>query len=147
MLIRTILSRQHCQATACEEVLRDEPGIEIVGECGNLALKRSNSIDSVRPDLVFLDIQMPEKPGFPKSSNHLAIATFRRSFFVTAYDHYALEAFASTLLDYLLKTVQPRTPAPGTRPCQDRHRKPFERQDRRTIASLIADLKAEKEIS
>jgi len=81
--------------------LRDEKEIELIGECGN-GTDAVKTIKSEKPDLVFLDIQMPEKTGFEviKSLGNAALPTV---IFVTAYDQYALQAFEVHALDYLLK--------------------------------------------
>ncbi len=78
-----------------------DPGIEIVRECGS-GMEAFAEIRSAKPDLVFLDVQMPECDGFDLlellgSDIPPAIV------FVTAYDQYALRAFEAGALDYLLK--------------------------------------------
>jgi two-component system LytT family response regulator len=81
--------------------LEPEADINVVGEAidGPGAVKM---IRALEPDLVFLDVQMPEMDGFEVieqvSSDHLPIVVF-----VTAYDRYALKAFEAQALDYLLK--------------------------------------------
>lgn len=121
--------------------LRDEGEIEIIGECGN-GTDAIAAIKSDSPDLVFLDIQMPEQTGFDvvKSLNGKMPAIV----FVTAYDQYALQAFDVHALDYLLK--------PFTRErihrAVSRARESIESRrggsiDERLI-TLIADLKQEK---
>jgi two-component system LytT family response regulator len=82
-------------------LLRLDPEIEIVGECGSGA-QAVKQIRSTKPDLVFLDVQMPECDGFDvveQLGRDLPPAVV----FVTAYDHYALKAFEAGALDYLLK--------------------------------------------
>ena len=81
--------------------LKDEPDIEVVGEAADGA----DAIDILRrihPDLLFLDVQMPLMDGFEVIENvppdQLPIVVF-----VTAYDRYALKAFETHALDYLLK--------------------------------------------
>jgi two-component system, LytTR family, response regulator len=80
--------------------LDNDTNIEIVGECadGQAAV---NLIRTTRPDLVFLDIQMPEMTGFEviKTIGLKMPVTV----FVTAYDHHALSAFDANAIDYLLK--------------------------------------------
>lgn len=82
-------------------LLRRDPEIEIVGECGSGA-EAIQTVPRLRPDLLFLDIQMPECDGFDVleqlSGNSPAAIVF-----VTAYDQYALRAFEAGALDYLLK--------------------------------------------
>ncbi len=82
-------------------LLKADPDIEIVGEAGSgreaVALIREHS-----PDLVFLDIQMPEMTGFDVL-DQMDAAQIPAVVFVTAYDKYALRAFEVHALDYLLK--------------------------------------------
>ena len=81
--------------------LRDEPGIEIVGEAGN-GREAVAAIEEKTPDLVFLDVQMPEMNGFDvlKALEEDKIPAI---VFTTAYDKYAIQAFEFHALDYLLK--------------------------------------------
>ena len=74
--------------------------IEIVGQCGN-GVEALAAIRAQRPDLVFLDVQMPECDGF-EVLERLGSAP-PVIVFVTAYDRYALRAFEAGALDYLLK--------------------------------------------
>jgi two-component system LytT family response regulator len=82
-------------------LLRDEPDIDVVGECANGA-EAVNAIEHEAPDLLFLDVQMPELDGFELMR---AIGEERSPavVFVTAYDEYALRAFEVHAVDYLLK--------------------------------------------
>ena len=82
-------------------LLRGDPEIEIVGECGS-GEEALGKIRGRKPELVFLDIQMPECDGFDvieRLGRDLPPAFV----FVTAYDQYALKAFEAGALDYLLK--------------------------------------------
>ena len=82
-------------------LLRLDPEIEIVSECGSGA-EALAEIRNSKPDLLFLDVEMPECDGFDVlemlgSDQPSAVV------FVTAYDQYALRAFEAGALDYLLK--------------------------------------------
>jgi two-component system LytT family response regulator len=81
--------------------LVQEPNIEILGECGNgpeaISFIRNNA-----PDVVFLDVQMPEVSGFDVLKA-LPPEKLPVIVFVTAFDHHAIEAFEVHALDYLLK--------------------------------------------
>jgi len=82
-------------------LLRMDPEIGSVGECGSGA-EAIGEIRIARPDLLFLDVQMPECDGFDVLEllgNDLPPSIV----FVTAYDQYALRAFEAGALDYLLK--------------------------------------------
>jgi two-component system LytT family response regulator len=82
-------------------LLSAHPDIEIAGECAN-GLEAIAAIRTLRPGLVFLDIQMPELDGFTVLRS-LAPEETPRVIFVTAYDRYAIRAFEVNALDYLLK--------------------------------------------
>jgi two-component system LytT family response regulator len=78
-------------------------GVEIIGECGD-GESAVRAIQDSKPDLVFLDIQMPEMDGFQVLSkigaDHMPVTIF-----VTAHDRFALRAFDANAIDYLLKPV------------------------------------------
>ena len=82
-------------------LLTREADVSVVGECrdGAEAVRR---IRADRPDLVFLDVQMPELSGFEVLSS-LEDSELPAIVFVTAYDEYALDAFEASAVDYLLK--------------------------------------------
>ncbi|AEU37017.1 LytR/AlgR family response regulator transcription factor [Granulicella mallensis] len=82
-------------------LLRNDPTIEILGECGSGA-EALRIIRAAKPDLIFLDIEMPELDGFDVVEM-LGADQPRAIIFVTAYDQYAVRAFDSGALDYLLK--------------------------------------------
>ena len=82
-------------------LLGRDPGIELVSECGS-GKEALREIRARKPELVFLDVQMPECDGFDvleQLGKDLPPALV----FVTAYDQYALRAFEAGALDYLLK--------------------------------------------
>ena len=81
--------------------LRHHPDIEVVQECcdGESAV---TAILDQQPELVFLDVQMPELDGF-RVIERVGVDRMPATIFVTAYDHYALAAFDTNALDYLLK--------------------------------------------
>jgi len=79
------------------------PEINIVGEAENVD-EGIGLIEKHSPQLIFLDIQMPEKTGFDLLEELIQIPLV---IFCTAYDEYALKAFESNALDYLLKPVDP----------------------------------------
>ena len=82
-------------------LLHRDPDIEIVGEASSGAQAITEVRDKA-PDLVFLDVQMPECDGFDVLEK-LGTDLPPRIVFVTAYDQYALRAFEAGALDYLLK--------------------------------------------
>lgn len=85
-------------------LLEDIADIEIIGECAN-AIEAISSIHKLKPDAVFLDIQMPRVTGLemvrmldPEDRPYII--------FLTAFDEYAIEAFEEHAFDYLLKPVE-----------------------------------------
>jgi two-component system, LytTR family, response regulator len=83
-------------------LLRQDPDVESIAEAGSGA-EAVAAIRSTRPDLVFLDVQMPECGGFDVVEILKADGILPVVVFVTAYDEYALRAFDAGALDYLLK--------------------------------------------
>jgi two-component SAPR family response regulator len=69
------------------------------------ATKVLNEIKKLKPDVVFLDIEMPEMTGIELASNIVLINCDIEIVFVTAYNQYALEAFKVNAVDYLLKPI------------------------------------------
>jgi two-component system LytT family response regulator len=85
--------------------LSEEKDFEIVSECRN-GLEAVETIAEESPDLVFLDVQMPELDGFGVLEA-VGAKKMPAVIFVTAYDKYALQAFDVHALDYLLKPIDP----------------------------------------
>jgi two-component system LytT family response regulator len=102
--IRTILVDDEAPARArLRQLLKLEPGFTVIAECanGNQAVE---AIQRDRPDLVFLDVQMPRLNGVEVCHALCANKTpLPLIIFVTAYDTYALKAFELHAVDYLLK--------------------------------------------
>jgi|ERR1041384_3692397 two-component system LytT family response regulator len=102
MKIRTlIVDDEPLARERIRSLLQHEPGIEILGECGN----GSEAIETIRkqsPDLLFLDVQMPGLGGF-EVLRGLGNHPMPLVIFVTAHDQHALKAFEVHALDYLLK--------------------------------------------
>lgn len=88
---------------ALRQALASHPDVTIVGECGNAAEARQ-AIEALQPDLIFLDIQMPDVDGF-KFLHTLNRGTLPMVVFATAYGQHALRAFDANALDYLLKPI------------------------------------------
>jgi len=79
--------------------------VDIIGTCSN-GREAVKAIREKKPDLVFLDIQMPGFDGFSVLRSLVGEAELPLVVFVTAFDEYALDAFKSHALDYLLKPVE-----------------------------------------
>jgi two-component system, LytTR family, response regulator len=84
--------------------LKDDPDVEVVGVCSNGA-EAVKHLEDLSPDLIFLDVQMPDFDGFDVLTK-LAPARRPVVVFVTGNDHYAVRAFEVHALDYLLKPFQ-----------------------------------------
>jgi len=82
-------------------MLKDDRDVEIVGECSN-GKEAVVMIRKENPDLVFLDVQMPEMDGFAVLEA-IRIERMPEIIFATAYEQYAIRAFELHALDYLLK--------------------------------------------
>jgi len=99
-----IIDDERLARTELRKLLQDFPEVEVVDEAAN-ADEAITKIDTLQPDLVFLDIQMPGKTGFDM------LAELERAphvIFTTAYDEYALKAYEVNALDYLLKPIEPK---------------------------------------
>ena len=106
MLLRAlIVDDEDLARQRIRHLLQKEPDVEIVGECAH-GVEAVRAIESLSPDLVFLDIQMPELDGFGVIE---AVGADRMpaTLFVTAFDQHALRAFEVHALDYLLKPFDP----------------------------------------
>jgi two-component system, LytTR family, response regulator len=79
------------------------PWLKVVGEAADID-EAHDRITSLRPSLIFLDIQMPGGTGFDLLER---LESPPRVIFTTAYDHYAVKAFEVSALDYLLKPIEP----------------------------------------
>jgi two-component system, LytTR family, response regulator len=86
-------------------LLREEPDVEIVGECASGA-EAVEQIGRQNPDLLFLDVQMPEMDGFEVLQN-IPAEKLPVVIFTTAFDQHAVRAFDAHALDYLLKPFKP----------------------------------------
>lgn len=106
MKIRTLIVDDEPLARQRVRLLLDEePDIEVVGECGD-GFEAMDQIQAGKPDLVFLDVQMPDMDGF-EVLRHITQALLPVVIFTTAYDQHALRAFEVKALDYLLKPFKP----------------------------------------
>lgn len=85
--------------------LERHPAVEIVGECAN-GVEAVRAIRTLRPSLVFLDIQMPVLDGFDVIQR-VGVRRMPAIVFVTAFDEYAIRAFEVHAFDYLLKPIDP----------------------------------------
>ncbi len=113
------------------KLLEAHPGIEVIGEAAN-ADEATHLINEHNPDLLFLDIQMPDKTGFQLLEELDSVPLV---VFTTAYDEFALKAFEVNALDYLLKPIQPERLAETVSKIAEKER------SRRTAEQITADKK------
>jgi two-component system LytT family response regulator len=99
-----IVDDERLARSELKRLLKAFPEITVVGEARH-ADEALEKIEELRPDLLFLDIQMPGRNGFEllETLNHLPSVIF-----TTAFDEYALKAFEVNALDYLLKPIEPK---------------------------------------
>src|ERR1700741_4278668 len=99
-----IIDDERLARAELKKLLQDFPEVDVVDEAAN-AEEGIAKIESLHPDLIFLDIQMPGKTGFDMLSQ---LERTPQVIFTTAYDEFALKAFEVNALDYLLKPVEPK---------------------------------------
>ena len=111
-----------------KRLLAAHPDVEIVGEAVNAA-DGVAQINALKPDLIFLDVQMPGGSGFDMLA---ALDEAPDVIFTTAFDQYALQAFEVNALDYLQKPIQAARMASALQRCAAR---------RQTTAATVAPKK------
>jgi two-component system LytT family response regulator len=139
MPIRVLLSDDEALARErLRSLLEDELDLEIVGECGD-GKSAISLIKRDKPDLVFLDIQMPEIDGFGVVSA-LRDHPMPLTIFVTAYDRYAMKAFEVHALDYLLKPVAKDRLSEALEHARKQLQQPSEATFQRRVLNLLSEL-------
>jgi two-component system LytT family response regulator len=124
------------------DLLKDEKTIEIAGEACN-GLEALEAAIHRKPDLIFLDIQMPGMDGF-EVLEHLLPDLQPHIIFVTAYDKYALKAFEVSAIDYLLKPFEKKRFSKALEKAKDIILSGKDRDLQKRMHALIKDLKQEK---
>ena len=104
------------------QLLSMYPGVTVCGEAASVAEALSLT-EAQKPDLVFLDIQMPGESGFDYVARVQSGPP--RIVFVTAYDQYAVKGFECNAMDYLLKPVKPERLAESLRRARDKKSVPI----------------------
>src|SRR6516225_11589988 len=141
MPIRVLLSDDEALARErLRSLLEEEADLEIVAECGD-GKSAITTIRRERPDLVFLDIQMPEVDGcgvVQALRNDLMPLTI----FVTAYDSYAMKAFEVHALDYLLKPVGKERLTEAVGRARRQLEQPSDGTFQRRVLEMLGDLEA-----
>ena len=99
-----IIDDERLARNELKKLLIEHPEIKVIEEAVN-AKEGIEKIETFQPDLIFLDIQMPDKTGFELLAE---LEKVPRVIFTTAYDEYAFKAFEVNALDYLLKPIEPK---------------------------------------
>ena len=99
-----IIDDERLARNELKKLLQNYNDIEIIEEATNVD-EGIEKIETLNPDLIFLDIQMPGKTGFDLLAE---VEKAPRVIFTTAYDEYAIRAFEVNALDYLLKPIEPK---------------------------------------
>jgi len=124
--------------------LRVANDIEIVGECAN-GREELNAIRDMKPDLVFLDIQMPGLSGFDVLAE-LQPHELPMIVFVTAYDRFAVQAFEARAIDYVLKPVDDARLAATLTHVRELMDQRAAIGERNQLVNLLAELRGSGEI-
>jgi two-component system LytT family response regulator len=139
MKIRTIIVDDEVLSRRGVELrLRDAPEFEIIAQCasGREALA---AIQQYKPDLVFLDIQMPGMTGFEVLAQ-LPQDCLPVVVFITAYDQYAIQAFEARAVDYLLKPIDETRFAAMLTRVREHMRARSAAQQRDRLMQIIAEI-------
>src|SRR5438876_8357162 len=120
-------------------MLKANRDFEIIGECSNgketVAMIRKHN-----PDIVFLDVQMPEMDGFAVLES-IGIERLPEIIFTTAYEQYAIRAFELHALDYLLKPFDQARFRDAIRYAKERFRSERQNDGRMQISALLESIK------
>ena len=100
------------------QLVADHSDVEIVAECTNGA-EALVAVETQLPDLIFLDVQMPEIDGF-EVVRRIGAERMPAVVFITAYDEFAVRAFEASAVDYLMKPVGPERFAAAMRRVRER---------------------------
>ncbi len=99
-----IVDDERLARTELKKLLQEFSDVIVIEEAANVD-EGIEKIETLNPDLIFLDIQMPGKTGFDLLAE---LDKAPHVIFTTAYDEYALKAFEVNALDYLLKPIEPK---------------------------------------
>ena len=139
MTLRTlIVDDEGVARRRVRRLLQLEPDVQIVGETGD-GRSAVEAIEREHPDLVFLDVQMPELDGF-EVVQRLPPSRLPAFVFVTAFDRYALRAFEVHAVDYLLKPFTPERLRLALSRARDRIARPDGAHD--GLRALVDELRA-----
>ncbi len=124
-------------------MLKQDPEVEIVAECANGA-EAVATIRKEKPDLVFLDVQMPEMNGFAVL-DAVKLDHLPEIIFTTAYESYAIRAFELHALDYLLKPFDQVRLKAALKYAKERFHSQHEEDKRLQVGTLLESIRAQQE--
>jgi len=138
--IRTLIADDEALArNFIRRMLKDDHDVEILGECSN-GKETVAMIRKENPDLVFLDVQMPEMDGFAVLEA-IGIESLPEIIFATAYEQYAIRAFELHALDYLLKPFDQTRFKEAIKHAKERFRSLRQNDGRMQISALLDSIK------
>jgi len=138
--IRTLIADDEALARKfIRRMLKDDHDVEILGECSN-GKETVAMIRKENPDLVFLDVQMPEMDGFAVLEA-IGIESLPEIIFATAYEQYAIRAFELHALDYLLKPFDQTRFKEAIKHAKERFRFLRQNDGRMQISALLDSIK------
>src|SRR5436853_6093644 len=124
-------------------MLKDDHDVEIVGECSN-GKEAVAMIRKQNPDVVFLDVQMPEMDGFAVLES-IGIERLPAIIFTTAYEQYAIRAFELHALDYLLKPFDQVRFKAALKYAKERFLSQHDEEKRLQIGTLLESIRAQQQ--
>jgi two-component system LytT family response regulator len=120
-------------------MLKDDRDFDMIGECSN-GKEAVATIRQENPDVVFLDVQMPEMNGLEVLES-IGIERLPEIVFTTAYEQYAIRAFELHALDYLLKPFDQARFKDAIRYAKERFRSGHHSDGRRQVSALLENIK------
>ena len=124
-------------------LLAGDEEIEVIGECGN-GREAIAAITELRPQLIFLDVQMPELDGFAVVEK-ISVSQMPIIVFVTAFDQHAVRAFDAQAFDYLLKPIDSERFLKTLDRVKTQARLQTNENNQQKLAALLAGFAAERE--
>jgi two-component system LytT family response regulator len=120
-------------------MIKDDRDFEIIGECAN-GKETVAMIRKENPDVVFLDVQMPEMDGLAVLES-IGVERLPQIIFTTAYEQYAIRAFELHALDYLLKPFDQARFKDAIKHAKERFRSERQNDGRMQISALLENIK------
>lgn len=141
-VVRVIIADdEHLARRKLRILLDSESAVQVVAECHNGG-QTLNAISAYRPDVLMLDIQMPDLDGF-QVLNEIAPAEMPVVIFTSAYDQYAIRAFEAHALDYLLKPFDQSRLHQAVERARHELLKSKDREITQRILQLLSQVKSE----